>query len=211
MKLKICGLTNLPDARYCAAAGADFLGFIRYAPSPRYVDADTSRNIVDWLAGAEPVGVYVNETPQTINADAAACGFTWVQLSGDETPEVCAQVEKPILKGIRVKATDTAETIGAILETYLPYVQYFLLDTYHKDLYGGTGETFNWALAATLAAKYPLFLAGGLGADNIEAGIKAVNPAGVDLSSRLEAQAGVKDFDKVDAFFEVWHAITLPA
>lgn len=208
-KLKICGITNLPDARYVAAAGADFLGFIRYDQSPRYVEAVACRQIIEWLSGAEPVGVYVNTPPAVINAEAAQIGFTWIQLSGDETPEDCVKIQYPVIKGLRITNTDTLDSVRERMETYEPYVQYFLLDTYRKGVYGGTGETFNWAFAAELAKSFPVLLAGGLSAENIREAIETTQPTGADLSSRLEETPGVKDFDKLDAFFTEWKALTL--
>lgn len=206
-QLKICGITNLDDARNCAAQGADFLGFIRYEKSPRYVEANVCKEILEWVSGAQSVGVYVNATSDFINADAAEVGFAYVQLSGDETPEMCAQISVPIIKGLRVKPDDTVTSLSMQMREFEPYVSYFLLDTYSKNEYGGTGHTFNWELADVLAQEFPIFLAGGLGAHNIREAVEIVAPFAIDLSSSVEEKAGVKDFDKLDALFEVWREV----
>ncbi|MBN8589399.1 MAG: phosphoribosylanthranilate isomerase [Rhodothermia bacterium] len=207
MKLKICGLTNLPDARYCAATNADFLGFIRYPKSPRYVSEADAKEIIAWIGGPETVGVYVNEPPETINEEATHIGFTYIQLSGDESPEDCAKIHLPVIKGFRVAEGETALRLRLRMEPFRPYVAYFLLDTHRKNEYGGTGEVFDWAIARELAKDFPLFLAGGLSHRNAHQAAESVRPFGLDVSSRLEEQPGRKDLDKVDAFMEVWASI----
>ncbi|MBL7979948.1 MAG: phosphoribosylanthranilate isomerase [Bacteroidetes Order II. Incertae sedis bacterium] len=207
MKLKICGLTNLPDARYCAAAGADFLGFIRYPKSPRFISENDAKEIVDWIGGSETVGVYVNTDPETINREVAKTGFTYVQLSGDETPEDCGQIQRPVIKGFRVSDDDTAQSLGRKMESYRGQVAFFLLDTHRAGEFGGTGAVFNWEIARELAKNFPLFLAGGLSYENAQNAAETVRPFGLDLSSRLEEKPGIKDFDKVDAFFNLWASI----
>lgn len=204
-KLKICGITNLPDARNCAAQGADFLGFIRYEKSPRYVEAAVCKEMIEWLSGAKPVGVYVNAEAAFINQEAEQVGFRYIQLSGDESPDFCASIDLPVIKGLRVKPDDTAQSLAAQMRLFEPHVTHFLLDTFAPDAYGGTGHTFNWDIAATLATDFSLFLAGGLGAHNIRQAIETVHPFGVDLSSSIEEKAGVKDWDKLDALFEAWN------
>ncbi len=203
MKIKICGLTTLEDARFCAGAGADFLGFIHYPKSPRYVEPETARAIIEWVYGPEPVGVFVNEHPDAVNEMAETTGFALVQLHGDETPDECAALDRPVIKAFRVERGLTASTLRRRIEPYLPHIRYVLLDTYTPDSWGGTGTPFNWQVAAELAREVPLFLAGGLDADNLEAARRTVRPFAVDLSSSLEAAPGKKDFDKLSTFFDV--------
>ena len=207
IKVKICGLTNLEDARFCAGAGADFLGFIQYPKSPRYVPPETAKEIIAWVYGPEPVGVFVNEDADTVNRTAEAAGFALVQLHGDEPPGVCAQMERPVIKAFRIPPEATVDAMRAQMEPYRAQVTYFLLDTHHPTLWGGTGETFNWNLAGALAADFPVLLAGGLNTANIEDAVRQVRPLGVDLSSSLEATPGKKDFDKLNAFFETFNAL----
>ena len=207
LKVKICGITTLEDARYCAGAGADYLGFIQYPQSPRYIAPADAKDIIAWIYGPEAVGVFVNEEADAINRTAELANFALVQLHGDETPEVCAQIERPVIKAIRVSPEATVQQIKAQMEPYRAHVTSFLLDTHHPTLWGGTGETFNWQNARAIAATYPVLLAGGINAENVEAAVRQVRPLGVDLSSSLEAEPGKKDFDKIAAFFETFDAL----
>ncbi|AEN73741.1 phosphoribosylanthranilate isomerase [Rhodothermus marinus] len=207
LKVKICGITNLEDARYCAAAGADFLGFIQYPESPRYVAPEVAREIIEWIHGPEKVGVFVNATPDAVNRAIEEVGFTMVQLHGTEPPEWCAEIDAPVIKAIHVVHDASAEQLRTLMEPYRPWVTYFLLDTHRTNLWGGTGESFNWRLARELSADYPILLAGGIGAHNLEEAVRTMRPLGVDLSSSVEAAPGKKDFDKLARFFEVFHAL----
>lgn len=201
VRVKICGLTRLADARYCAGAGADYLGFIQHPASPRYVAPAAAREIIDWIYGPESVGVFVNETAEAINRRAEEVGFDLVQLSGHEPPEVCRQVERPVVKAVHVVHDASAEQLRHLMEPYRGVADYFLLDTHKTNLWGGTGESFNWRLVRDLRADFPIFLAGGIGAHNLEEALR-MRPFGVDLASSVEAEPGVKDLDKLAAFFE---------
>jgi phosphoribosylanthranilate isomerase len=203
-KVKICGITRLDDARFCAGAGADYLGFVQHPESPRYIAPQHARPIIDWLHGTEAVGVFVNETAEAVNAACREAGFTLAQLHGHETPETCAAVEVPVIKSFAVHHDAATEQLMGIMEPYRGAVDFFLLDTHHTSLWGGTGESFNWRLARELAAEFPLFLAGGIGADNVEEAIQTMRPYAVDLSSSVESEPGVKDFEKLSAFFDAF-------
>lgn len=207
LQVKICGLTNLEDARFCAGAGADFLGFIQYPKSPRYVAPEVAAAIIAWVYGPKPVGVFVNEEADTVNRVAEAVNFALVQLHGDEPPEVCARIDRPIIKAFRITPTATVDHLRRQMEPYREHAAYFLLDTHHPTLWGGTGATFDWQQARDLAADFPVLLAGGLTVENIEDAMRAVHPQGVDLSSGLEAYPGKKDVDKMIAFFDVVNAL----
>ena len=207
LKIKICGLTNLEDARFCAGAGADFLGFIQYPKSPRYVAPEVAKDIIAWVYGPEPVGVFVNADADTVNRVADAANFALVQLHGDEPPAFCAQIERPVIKAFRIAPETTADQMRREMEPYREHAAYFLLDTHHPTLWGGTGVTFDWQQTRTLTADFPILLAGGLSADNVEEAVRAARPMGVDLSSRLEAHPGKKDIDKMVAFFDVVDAL----
>lgn len=206
VRVKICGITTLEDARYCAGAGADYLGFVQYPESPRYVTPETVRQIVDWIHGIETVGVFVNEDAQTVNRICAEAGFTMAQLHGHEPAAVVQEVAVPVIKSFRVRHDASIEHLRALMEDYRGAADYFLLDTFHTSLWGGTGESFNWRVARELAAQYPLFLAGGIGADNVRLAIETMRPFAVDLSSSLESAPGIKDFDRVNAFFRALRA-----
>ena len=207
-KVKICGITRLHDARTAAAAGADFLGFIQYPGSERYVKPDVAKEIIDWVRGPEPVGVFVNETAETINATCERVGFRLAQLHGHEPPEVCAAVEVPVIKAVQVQHDASTEQVAALVEPYLEVVDFVLLDTHHTSLWGGTGESFNWRVARELSSRVDLFLAGGISAENVEQAVQTMRPYAVDLSSSVEERPGVKDLDKLDAFFDAFRAAT---
>ena len=208
-KLKICGITRLEDARFCAAAGADYLGFIQHEKSPRYVDPDRAKQIIDWVHGPQAVGVFVNASADTVNRTASEAGFALVQLHGDETPELCAAIDPPVIKALRVRKGWTAGEVRRALIPYAGVAEYFLLDTYSEAAHGGTGEPFDWPAAGGLGDEFKIFLAGGLGVVNIGAAVSAVRPFAVDLSSSVESEPGKKDLDKLADFFESFDAIRL--
>ncbi len=202
LSIKICGITTLEDARYAAAAGADMLGFVQYAKSPRHVDADHARAIIEWIYGPKSVGVFVNEDLDTVNRIAESAGFDYVQLHGNESPGYCRRIVCPVIKAFSVRPATDVESLRARMRPYRPFAAYFLLDTFHPDLRGGTGRAFNWDIAAALTARFPIILAGGIGPDNIAQAVEAANPVGVDCSSRLESAPGHKDFELLADLFD---------
>ena len=209
-RVKICGITRLEDARYCAAMGADYLGFVQHPESPRYVAPATAKEIIEWSVGPEPVGVFVNREADEVIATCEAGGFTHAQLHGHETPETCEAVRAAglnVIKAFGVVSDAASEQVRALVEPYLGVVDYLLLDTHDTSLWGGTGESFNWRLARDLATDVPLFLAGGISADNVAEAIDTMRPFAVDLSSSVEEAPGVKDFDKLGAFFDAVRAV----
>ena len=205
-KVKICGITRLHDARTAAVAGADFLGFVQHEPSPRYVKPDVAREIIDWVVGPDPVGVFVNATADEVNETCDRAGFRLAQLHGHETPETCAAVDVPVIKAVSVQHDASTEQVNALVGPYLDVVDFVLLDTHHTSLWGGTGESFNWRVARELAGRVDLFLAGGISAANVAQAVHTMRPYAVDLSSSVESSPGVKDLDKLDAFFAAFHA-----
>ncbi len=207
IKLKICGLTSLADARFCAGAGADFLGFVFHPDSPRHIEPARVREIADWLHGPEITGVFVDVSPETVNHVASEAGLTYVQLHGDESPDDCTAIDLPVIKAIRIGADDDGASVRRRMEAYRGRVDYFLLDTHHPELPGGTGETFDWSIAAGLSADFPILLAGGLRPENIVEAIETVNPIGIDLSSGIESAPGVKDFDLLGDLFDAFDAV----
>ena len=202
LKTKICGITRLEDARFCAAAGADFLGFVQHEGSPRYVAPAAVREILAWVSGPEPVGVFVDESAEAVNAACAAAGFRLAQLSGHETPETCAAVDVPVIKALHVWHDASAEQVRALAAPYLGVVDFLLLDTHHTSLFGGTGESFIWRVARDLTTEADVFLAGGISAANVAEAAATMRPYAVDLSSSVESAPGVKDLDKLAAFFD---------
>lgn len=206
-KVKICGITTMEDARFCAAAGADFLGFVQHRESPRYVEPGHVADVLEWVHGPKPVGVFVNTPPEQVNRTAESAGFELIQLHGDESPADCEAVDRPVIKAFRVTHDASVEQLRQLIAPYRECIDYLLLDTYHTDLWGGTGESFNWRVARDLSNDLPLFLAGGLGADNVERAVETIRPFAVDLSSSIESSPGQKSFEKLQAFFDRVHAL----
>jgi len=208
MHVKICGLTRLDDARAALDAGADLLGFNFYPPSPRSLATDAATAIIACLraeyAGRAfvTVGVFVNETPERVRAALTACGLDRAQLHGDETPAVVRDCGPAAYKALRPAGLTDAESwiaAQAALNVVLAEPA-FLIDTSHPKLYGGSGQTGDWALARTLAARHPILLAGGLNPANVAAAVQAVRPWGVDTASGVESAPGIKDAAKMRAF-----------
>lgn len=205
--VKICGITRLEDARYCAGAGADMIGFVQHPESPRYIAPESVRPMLAWLHGPESVGVFVNKTAEEVNRAVETAGFQWAQLHGHETPETCAAIGVPVIKAFRVLHDASPEQLRVLMEPYRDVARFFLLDTYHTSLWGGTGESFNWRLARELAGEFPLLISGGIAADNIAEALDTIRPLGVDLSSSVESAPGIKDFDKLGAFFDAFNRV----
>jgi len=194
MFIKVCGLTREADAVHAAEAGATALGFVFWPQSPRYVSPATAKAIVASLPrGISTVGVFVNEDPAAVREIAARTGVSIVQLHGDEGPEVAAQLDRPVMKAMGVEAVRT---------TAWPLETTVLLDVTDRERRGGTGQQVDWARAAEVARARRVVLAGGLMPDNVGAAIATVHPFGVDVSSGVEDEPGVKNALLVRSFLE---------
>jgi len=207
MKLKVCGITELEDARYLAGAGADYLGFVQHEDSPRYAPPSLASDIIEWVHGPKPVGVFVNDGAAEINAAVEEAGFAFAQLHGQEPPHVVEAVNCPVIKAIHVRNDAAPEQLRTLFERYEDVAEYFLLDTHNSSVWGGTGESFNWRLARELSSDYPIFLAGGIDADNVQRAVETMRPFAIDLSSSLEDVPGEKSFAKIDAFFDAFRSV----
>ncbi len=204
--VKICGISRAEDALVAAEAGADFVGLI-FADSRRQVDEAAATRIVAALAGARlrprAVGVFVNEDIAEINRLAGACGLDMVQLSGDEPWDCYLQIEYPVLKVVHVAPGATSrDVLVGLKEGHVPIAQdmvRLVLDTGSETAYGGTGERFDWSLAADIAGQVPLVLAGGLTPENVAEAVTVVKPWAVDVSSGVETD-GAKDAGRIRAF-----------
>lgn len=205
--VKICGLTTLEDARFAAGALADFLGFIFYPDSPRYIDPAKAGAIINWLEGPQKVGVFVNQPLDDVNSIAKQTGIDMVQLHGNESPDYCSLVEKPVIKVFHITNEKNAEQLKDEIKPYLDRVDYLLFDSKTDELWGGTGQTFDWSILNDIKKEKPFFLSGGLHPGNVDEAVRAVQPTGIDLSSGLEDSPGLKDFDKVEQFFDVMRDI----
>lgn len=201
-KVKICGITSLEDARFVSGALAHFLGFIFYEESPRFIDPSKAGAIINWIEGPKSVGVFVNQSLDDVNMIGRQTGIDYVQLHGEETPEYCQLVDKPVIKAIHVREGDTPDSLQRRIQPYLEVVDNLLFDTKSEKLWGGTGQSFDWTLLEEVTGKLPFFLSGGLNPENIRRAWNSVRPYAVDISSGLEAEPGIKDFDKVEAFME---------
>jgi phosphoribosylanthranilate isomerase len=194
VKLKICGLTSLADARSALACGATYLGFNFYPPSPRYLTPQTAREIVAELpVGVVSVGIFVNEpAPAVVLELMRQSGVQLAQLHGDESPEYCRAVgAERVIKALRVGPDFEPQTALAYPATAI------LLDAFDKQLYGGTGKVADWRVARETARLTRLFLAGGLSPDNIVEAVHSVQPFAVDVNSGVESAPGVKDAGKL--------------
>lgn len=195
-RVKICGITREEDLRAVAASGADAIGLVFYAKSPRHVSVAQAAQLVATLSPfVTTVGLFVDADPVFVREVLAAVPLDVLQFHGDETPEYCAQFGRPYLKAIRVKAgMDLVECAARYAGA-----QALLLDAYVAGVPGGTGATFDWGLIPK-ELPLPVILSGGLDAENVAEGIRQVRPYAVDVSSGVEAAKGIKDAAKVAAF-----------
>ncbi|NOX25953.1 MAG: phosphoribosylanthranilate isomerase [Deltaproteobacteria bacterium] len=196
-RIKICGMTNLAEALALVPLGVDALGFIFARESPRYIEPEQAREIIRQLPPfVNTVGVFVNEDPDLLNDIVQYCGLTLVQLHGSEPPEYCQSIAATVIKALRVHDRKSL----AVWEHYRGVVKGVLLDTWHPDKVGGTGEHFDWQLAAEADFAASCILAGGLDAANVEEAIRRVRPFAVDVNSGVEVEPGRKDIAKAKEF-----------
>jgi phosphoribosylanthranilate isomerase len=197
-RIKICGITREQDALYAAALGVDAVGFV-LARSPRRVTPGRIQEITALLPPfVSTVGVFVDTDADDVREIVRTCRLDWVQLHGDEPPEYCADLGLNVLKAIRVRDAASIEAMAA----YRDHVKGFVLDTYVEGQKGGTGQTFDWALARQARAFGPVILAGGLTAQTVTEAINMAEPYGVDVSSGVESAPGIKDHDRMRLFVE---------
>ncbi|WAG77249.1 phosphoribosylanthranilate isomerase [Metapseudomonas furukawaii] len=199
VRIKICGITRLEDALAAVAAGADALGFVFYAQSPRAVTAVKARAIIEALPPfVTTVGLFVDMPREALEQVLAEVPLDLLQFHGDESPEECGRYGRPYIKALRVKPGDD---IAAAIARY-PGARGVLLDTYVPGTPGGTGEAFDWGLVPRNAAK-PVVLAGGLTPENVGEAVRQVQPFAVDVSGGVEAAKGIKDAARIEAFIRM--------
>jgi len=217
--VKICGITNVEDARCATAAGADLLGFIFYPPSPRYLvparAGEIVRAIRDETGDDAPrmVGVFVDAPGADVAEAAATAGLDLIQLHGAEPPDMVQQLPHAF-KALRSRTLSEAEDAVTTYRSCFgddPTVPDLLIDAYHPREHGGTGLPADAAAARALARRCRLLLAGGLTPDNVSDAIALIQPWGVDVSSGVERAKGLKDHALVRAFVAAVRATkTLP-
>jgi len=198
VRSKICGITRIEDALAAAEAGADAIGFVFYAKSPRAVDVRQARAIIAELPPfVTTVGLFVNASRCELNEILEVVPLDLLQFHGDETPADCEGYHRPWIKALRVRPGDDLE---AACQLYSG-ARGILLDTYVAGVPGGTGEAFDWSLVPARLSK-PIILAGGLSADNVGHAIAQVRPYAVDVSGGVEQAKGIKSAAKIEAFMQ---------
>jgi tryptophan synthase beta subunit len=197
MFVKICGITRLEDALLAAELGASAVGFVFSPASPRRIAPEEARAIVEQLpVTVAAIGVFVDEAPDLVRDTARLVGLSAVQLHGRETPEAAAVVGSRVVKALPA----SAEGIAAIDAWPRPVT--ILVDAAGGGRPGGTGMLADWPVAAEMARRRPIFLAGGLTPGNVAEAIRRVRPVGLDVSSGVESAPGVKDAAKMRRFFD---------
>ena len=196
VRVKICGITRPQDALLAAQSGADAIGLVFFPGSPRAVNIDRAQQIIEELPPfVSKVGLFVNASAAEIDTVLENVSLDILQFHGDEQPEQCSCFPRPFIKAIRMQ--DNVD-LKAMADKYSAAAA-LLLDSYVKDIYGGTGTTFDWSGIPDDIAK-PLILAGGLDAGNVADAVKQVRPYGVDVSGGVELGKGIKDAGKIEQF-----------
>ncbi|MGH8637845.1 MAG: phosphoribosylanthranilate isomerase [Burkholderiales bacterium] len=195
-RIKICGITRAEDALAACAAGADALGFVFHAPSPRNVTPDSAREIIARLPPfVSTVGLFVDRAAAEVERVLARVPLDLLQFHGDEAPELCGRFGRPYFKAVRMRP-------GVDL---LEYARRFglarglLLDAYVSGTHGGTGTRFDWRLVPA-NLPLPIVLSGGLTVENVGEAVRALRPWAVDVSSGVEAAKGIKDPQRIRDF-----------
>ena len=196
VKVKICGVTNAADALAAVDAGADALGFMFYAPSPRCVTHERASEIIRELPPfVAKVGVFVNPAENEVRQAITECALDTLQFHGEETPEFCRRFGLKVIKAFRIRDAESLRATAAYP------AEAWLLDSYVAGQLGGTGARFNWDLATEAARRHrAVILAGGLTPENAAEAVRKVRPYGLDVSSGVESSPGKKDATKIRAF-----------
>jgi len=201
-RVKICGITRVEDAISAVQAGADAIGLVFYAQSPRFVTIEQAQKIVAAIPPfISAVGLFVNAPQAEIETVLSQVKLDILQFHGDELPQdcnqVCEQIKMPYYKAIRVKADTNLVQYAVEFSS----AKALLLDAHSESAFGGTGQTFDWNLIPKSLTK-PVILAGGLTAENVEKAIQQVRPYAVDVSGGVELTKGIKDVAKIAAFMQ---------
>jgi phosphoribosylanthranilate isomerase len=203
--VKICGNTNMDDAKAVLKYGADMLGFIFYEKSPRYIIPVKAGAIIEKLKkdfSFISVGVFVNPSKEYVEKIINTADLDVLQFHGEESLSFIKHFNKKIIKAFRIK--DSSDILKC--DEYAP-VDFFLLDAFTTDAYGGTGKVFKWGLLNNFKYTDRLILAGGIGSINIKEVIEKIKPYAVDLVSSLEKRSGIKDIEKIKEFFSIFNNI----
>jgi len=200
MFVKICGITRLEDAQAAVDAGANAVGFVFWPKSPRRVDVERAREIASALPeDVTTVGVFVDQPLHEVNDVARRVGLRAVQLHGSEDSEYVRAMTRPVIKAVAVLGSQTPDVNA------WPSNVTVLLDVHDPVKKGGTGKTIDWTVAASVASRRNVLLAGGLTPQNVGDAIARVRPYGIDVSSGVEVEPGIKDHGRIKALFEAVH------
>jgi phosphoribosylanthranilate isomerase len=202
MKIKICGLKHPDNIRSIAALTPDYMGFICYVSSPRFISDMDIATLAELPKTVYKTGVFVNETVETITKLIDTYNFDAIQLHGNEDPEFCKSFKGKVtvIKAFGVHQDFDFEQLNEFADN----VDYFLFDT-KTDKHGGSGKIFDWSLLDKYQLDIPFFLSGGLSLENLEI-VKSIDHPqfyGVDLNSRFEIEPGLKDMDKLQKAFDI--------
>lgn len=195
-RVKICGFTTIEEAKFAAEAGVDAIGLVFFPSSPRHVSIDQAQEIVAALpAFITVVALFVNASEATIKEIIRQVPIDLLQFHGDETAEACRLYAKPYIKAVRMRPETHIQTLSS--EFY--DAAGLLLDAFHAQTQGGTGQKFDWNLIPE-QCDLPLILAGGLDIHNVTEAMHRANPYAIDVSSGVESAKGIKDNNKIAAF-----------
>ncbi|WPU96186.1 phosphoribosylanthranilate isomerase [Mucilaginibacter sabulilitoris] len=202
MKIKVCGLKHPENIQAVAALQPDYMGFICYGKSPRYIDVLHADALASIPAFIHKTGVFVNEDAETINLLIDKYGFDTIQLHGDESPEFGKAFRNRVTV-IKAFGVDNDFDFGK-LDNYVNNVDYFMFDTKTSG-YGGSGKVFDWDILNKYTLGIPFFLSGGISLDNINEIKNITHPQfyAVDLNSRFETEPGVKNIEKLETAFDI--------
>lgn len=201
-KLKVCGLTDLSQANELIEMNVDFIGFIFYEKSPRFVLNHLTLNKISSIKDPGKVGVFVNETAEKITEIAEKANLNFIQLHGDETPEFISDLKQKLPAGIKMikvirVGNQTPEELQKTISQQPSAIEHLLFDT-DSAAFGGTGKTFDWQILDTIEIDRPYFLSGGISEGNIQ-NLKTLKeiPFAVDINSKYELSPGIKDLNKI--------------
>ncbi len=200
-KVKICGITRAEDAERAVSGGAWALGFIMWPDSPRYCAPEHVAQLAEsFKRRVELVGVFVDASLDELAAAAEAIPFTMLQFHGDEGPAYCAEAARST--GLKIVKAMRVRDAASVRELRVFATDFHMLDAHIPGLPGGTGQSFEWSLAASHPTQPPLILSGGLRPDNVAEAISVAQPFAVDVSSGIEASPGIKEAGLLNSFLE---------
>lgn len=201
--VKVCGIRTLEEGKHALTCGANWLGFVFWTGTRRYVDSRDATNVIQALRAEhwdfQAVGVFVDPEPADVARIVDLCRLDYVQLSGNESADLVRALPQPTVKALHV-ARGQEHQAAEIVETNALGATVYLLDTHTDGMYGGTGATFDWPVLRSIGPR--CFVAGGLHSDNVADAIDALAPLGVDVSSGVEFPGAGKDPSRVHAFLE---------